>query len=187
MAELLNLLTAFGVSAPAGLNAYLPLLIVGLLARFTPLVRLNEPFTWLANEWVLATLTVLLLIEMLADKVPGIDHLNDLIQTVVRPTAGAILFAASSAVFQEIHPAFALLLGVLAAGSVHLVKASARPAVTSLTFGLGTPFLSLAEDVMAALMTLTAILAPALVVVFVLVLAVVAFSVFHRRQRPALS
>ena len=45
MIEILsNIATSFGLATSAGLNAYLPLLIVALTARFTSLLTLNEPF-----------------------------------------------------------------------------------------------------------------------------------------------
>jgi hypothetical protein len=188
MSELLGILTAFGVSAPAGLNAYLPLLIVGLTARFTNLITLNEPYRWLTNEWVLLVIAFLLFIEFFADKVPGIDHVNDVVSTVIRPAAGAILFAASSNVFGDIHPVVAIILGLLSAGSVHAVKATARPAVTTFTMGLGNPVVSAVEDVLAAVTTIVAIIAPVFVLVFILALAIVAFSVLRSRPqaRPLL-
>lgn len=184
MPELVAILTAFGVSAPAGLNAYLPLLIVGVTARFTSLITLNEPFTWLTNEWVLVTLTLLLGLEILADKIPGVDHLNDLVNTVVRPTAGAIVFAASSNVFGEVHPAFAIVLGALVAGSVHAVKATARPVVTTLTAGVVNPLVSVVEDVVAAVTTIVAIVAPIVLLAVALALALLLVLLLRRRFRP---
>ena len=104
-----NIFTSFGLSASAGLNAYLPLLVVALVARFTTLVRLNQPFDALTNGWVIALLAVLTLIEVLVDKIPAVDTINDVIQTAVRPAAGAILFAASSNAISDIHPVLALV------------------------------------------------------------------------------
>ena len=103
---LANVFTSFGLSSSAGLNAYLPLLIVALTARFTNLIELRPPFDWLTNPWVIGVLVVLLLIETVADKIPAVDHANDVIQTVVRPAAGAILFAANSNAISNIHPRF---------------------------------------------------------------------------------
>ena len=82
---MIDMLSAFGLSAATGLNAYLPLLIVGLLARFTDLVTLKAPWDTLENPWVLGVLAVLLVIEMTVDKIPAVDSVNDVIQTVVRP------------------------------------------------------------------------------------------------------
>src|SRR6185312_12785921 len=89
----MELLTAAGLSSAAGLNAYIPLLVLGLLNRFTSWVSLPEGWGWLSNGWALGILAVLLLIEVVADKVPVLDSVNDALQTVVRPASGGLVFA----------------------------------------------------------------------------------------------
>ena len=84
----MELLTGFGLATAAGLNAYIPLLALGLLSRFTDLVTLPHGWTWLENGWVMAIVAVLLVVEIVADKIPALDSINDAIQTFVRPTAG---------------------------------------------------------------------------------------------------
>ena len=106
---LLGIFTAFGLSASAGLNAYIPLLVVGVVAHYTDWISLNSPWDLLANPWVLIVLGILVIIEMLADKIPVVNHINDVIQTFVRPTAGAIAFAASAKVITDVHPVLALI------------------------------------------------------------------------------
>ncbi|MCX7670704.1 MAG: DUF4126 domain-containing protein [Anaerolineae bacterium] len=180
---MINLLAAFGLSAATGLNAYLPLLIVGLLARYTDLIVLRPPWDALANAWVLGVLAVLLLIEMTVDKIPAADTINDVIQTVVRPAAGAILFASSANVISEISPVLALICGVLAAGSVHAAKATVRPVITATTGGIGNPVISTAEDVVAGATTLIAVLLPGLAAALVLlVIAWLAWWLVRRRH-----
>jgi uncharacterized membrane protein len=166
-----NILTAFGLSTAAGLNAYLPLLIVALTARFTNLIELQAPWDALTSWWVIGILAVLLVIEVVADKVPAVDHANDVIQTVVRPAAGAILFAANGNVISDIHPVLALVCGILAAGTVHAAKATFRPVVTATTGGLGNPVVSTVEDAASFTLSVLAILVPLLA--FVLLIAVV--------------
>src|ERR1044071_2784284 len=122
-----NILAGFALSAPAGLNAWLTLLIVGLAARFTNLIKLQAPFDALTNTWVLVALGVLLMIEIFADKIPAVDTINDIIHTFIRPVAGGILFAAHSGAVGSIDPTLSFILGLLAAGSVHAAKATARP------------------------------------------------------------
>ena len=129
--EMIGILAAFGLSAATGLNAYLPLLIVGLLARFTDLITLSAPWNTLESPWVLGVLFVLLVVETVADKVPAVDSVNDVMQTVIRPAAGAILFAASGNVISEMSPVLAMICGLLAAGGVHAVKATVRPVITA--------------------------------------------------------
>jgi hypothetical protein len=180
---MIHLLAAFGLSAATGLNAYLPLLIVGLLARYTDLIVLRSPWDALANAWVLGVLAVLLVIEMTADKIPAVDSLNDVIQTVIRPTAGAILFAASSNVISEMSPVLAMICGVLVAGGVHAVKATVRPAITATTAGIGNPIISTAEDVVSGATTLIAVLLPGLAAILVVLVAVALVWWVVRRRR----
>ncbi len=126
MESMLGIFSAFGLSASAGLNAYIPLLVVALMARFTNLVKLNPPYDLLSNWWIIGLLVALSLVEFLVDKIPAIDHINDfVVQTFVRPAAGAIVFAASTNVVTDINPVLALALGLLMAGSVHAVKSVA--------------------------------------------------------------
>lgn len=180
----LTLIQAFGLSASAGLNAYIPLLIVGLAARFTDAFTLSGPFKTLENAWVLATLGVLVLVEGLADKIPVLDHMNDILATFIRPAAGALLFATSAGVATDMSPVLAAVLGLLTAGVVHGAKASARPVITSTTGGLGNPVVSAVEDVAAAFTSILAVFMPFLVAIAFLTLGLLVFFVF-RRRRPA--
>lgn len=166
-----GLLAAFGLAAATGLNAYLPLLIVGALARYTDLITLKSPWNALTHPVVLAVLMVLLIIEMTVDKIPAVDTINDVIQTFIRPAAGAILFAASSNVISDMSPVLAMVCGLLVAGGVHAAKATVRPAVTATTAGLGNPVVSVVEDTVSGVTTLVAIIIPALIlVIFIVVL-----------------
>ncbi len=178
--SLSGIFTAFGLSSSAGLNAYLPLLIVALTARFTNLITLHSPFDWLTSWWVIGLLAVLLLIETVADKVPLVDHANDVIQTVVRPAAGAILFAANANVITDMHPALALGAGLLLAGGVHTAKATVRPVVTATTGGLGNPVVSTVEDIVALVVSVMAILLPILTFVVLVVLVAVIWRKWRR-------
>jgi hypothetical protein len=162
-----NIATAFGLSSSAGLNAYLPLLIVALTAKYTNLIRLNEPWDVMTSWWVIGVLAVLLLIEMTVDKIPAVDTVNDVIQTVGRPAAGAVLFAASSGVVGDLHPVVAFVAGLILAGSVHAVKTAARPMVTATTAGVGNWMVSLIEDILALITAILAILLPILVVLII--------------------
>jgi hypothetical protein len=179
---MIEILSAFGLSSAAGLNAYLPLLIVGLLARYTDLITLQSPWDILTNPWVLGLLVVLLIIEMTADKIPAVDSINDGIQTFIRPAAGAILFASNSNVISDMSPVLAMALGLMAAGGLHAVKATARPVVTATTAGVGNPIVSVAEDILSAAMTLIAIILPVIAAVLVLIFGFFTFRWLWRRR-----
>lgn len=183
MIELLGVFTAFGLSASAGLNAYIPLLVVALLAKFTDLLTLRPPWDALESWWIIGLLVVLSLIEFFADKVPAVNHINDLIQTFVRPTAGAIAFAASANVITDVHPVLSLGLGLLVAGGVHAVKTLAvRPAVTATTGGAGNVPVSLAEDVISTILSILAVVVP---VIIACVLVLVTTYIIWRWYRHA--
>ncbi|MCX7838937.1 MAG: DUF4126 domain-containing protein [Anaerolineae bacterium] len=176
---LTSLLTAFGLSSASGLNAYIPLLTVALVARFTDWIKLNPPFDILTNEWVIVALLVLLTIEVIVDKIPAADTLNDVIQTFVRPAAGAILFAASTNAI-HLHPVLAVILGLVLAFGVHSVKATARPVVTASTGGVGNAFVSVGEDLVSAGISITALALPLLI--GIVLIALVVGWVFWRRR-----
>jgi len=171
MQILLGIFSAFGLSASAGLNAYIPLLVVGVLAHYTNLIKLTSPWDTLANPWILILLGFLLIIEMLADKIPAVNHINDLIQTFVRPVAGAIVFAAGTNVVTGVNPILALACGLLVAGSVHAVKSGVvRPMVTATTSGVGNVPVSIAEDITSTAVSFLSILVPIVIVVLVAIL-----------------
>lgn len=172
-----HILTAFGLASASGLNAYIPLLIVALTARFTHLITLGPPFDILTHDWVIGALVVLLAIETVVDKIPAADTINDLFQTFVRPAAGAILFAASTNVI-NLNPAVAVILGLILAFSVHAVKATARPVVTASTAGLGNAAVSVGEDIASTVVSVLALFMPFL---FIVILALLIFWLVRRR------
>jgi hypothetical protein len=178
-----ELLTGLGLAMPAGLNAYIPLLAIALADRYFGLLHLAAPYDMISSPAGIVIITVLLIVESLADKIPLVDHVNDLINSIVHPTVGAVLVMASTGAVDSINPIFAMVLGLLIAGSVHTVKASVRPTVTATTGGVGNPLVSAAEDGVAIGLTLVALLAPILIVGVLLALAVMMVVLFRRRRR----
>ena len=177
---------AFGLSGSAGLNAYIPLLIVALAGRFpldNPLLKLAEPYDALSSGWAIGALAILLIIEMLVDKVPAVDSINDVIQTLIRPTAGAILFAANAQVITDIHPAITIVAGLLLAGSVHVTKGVIRPMVTTTTAGTGNWLVSLIEDVVAFFVSILSILIPILALFLTVIFLFMGFNWLRRRRK----
>ena len=183
MDVLLGVFSAFGLSASAGLNAYIPLLVVGVLAHYTNLIQLKAPWDVLANPWILILLGVLLIIEMLADKIPAVNHVNDAIQTFIRPAAGAITFAASTDVIHGINPVLALACGLLVAGSVHVVKSAAvRPLVTATTAGAGNVPVSIAEDITSTAVSFLSVILPAVIAILVAIAVILLLWWWARRR-----
>ena len=188
----MELLTGSGLAISAGLNAYIPLLLVGLLGRFTELVALPAQWAWLSGDVALIVLGVLLLVEVVADKVPSIDHVNDLLQTVVRPTSGGIVFAAGSAAGSpvvetdqifSVDTILPIVAGVLLSLVTHLAKAGVRAGVNLSTAGVGAPVASTVEDVFSVSLSLLAVLLPLLVLAAVAGAVVLLVGVRRRRRR----
>jgi hypothetical protein len=177
------IITGLGLAGAAGLNAYIPLFVVGLLGRLE-VISLPEPYDVLTATPVLVVLGVLLVVEFTADKVPVVDSINDVIQTVVRPAAGAFAFAASLGVVSDLPPWVGAVVGLVTAGSVHATKATARPAINVATGGAGGPVVSLVEDAVSLIASLLAVLAPILLIVFVVALAVALRRLWSRVRRP---
>jgi uncharacterized membrane protein len=187
---MLAALTGLGLSTAAGLNAYIPLLVVGVLANVSDTVRLPDAYSWLSNWGVLAVIAVLLVAEMVLDKVPAVDSVNDAIQTVVRPASGGVVFSATSAAaefenstWMTEHPWAGWLLGIVMALAVHAVKSVARPVVNVSTAGVGAPVVSTAEDAGSFGLSLIAIFLPVLVVVVLVLLLVLAWWLLRRVRR----
>lgn len=195
---MLELLAGSGLAVAAGLNAYVPLLVLGLSGRFLEFVELPAAWAWLSNEWVLVILGVLLVIELIADKVPVVDTINDWLQTVIRPAAGGIAFgtgaATETAVITDPAAFFSsnawvpVAIGVVLALVTHAAKALTRPVLNAATAGVAAPIASTAEDLSSIGLSLLAILLPVLVVIALgglLVVAVVMIRRMRRRRNAA--
>ena len=186
-------MTGFGLASAAGLNAYIPLLSMGLLDRYTNLVNLPAGWSWLANGWVIAVVAVLLLVEIVADKIPALDSVNDTVQTFVRPTSGGIVFGSGTAAqtaavtdpaeFVHTGQWVPVAIGIVTALVVHLTKTTVRPAANVATAGIAAPVLSTIEDLTSVGLTFVAILIPALVLILLIVVFWGAFYLWRRMRR----
>ncbi|MDI6097780.1 DUF4126 domain-containing protein [Actinoplanes sp. NEAU-A12] len=188
-----EVLTGTGLAASAGLNAYIPLLTMGLLARYTDAIDLPSGSAWLSNGWTLTILAVLLAVEVVADKIPVVDHVNDMVQTFVRPTAGGLAFGTGSAsetvtvadpgAFFTSNQWVPIAAGVVIALIVHGVKSASRPVVNATTAGFGAPVASTAEDIGSVVMSVLAIVLPVLVLIGLGVLVWATVWVVRGRRR----
>ncbi len=193
----MELMTGFGLATAAGLNAYIPMLLMGLLSKFTSLITLPSGWTWLENSWVMALIAVLLAVEIVADKIPALDTVNDTVQTFVRPTAGGIVFGSGTAAqtaavsdpaeFARTGQWVPVVIGVVTALVVHLTKTAVRPAANVATAGVAAPVLSTIEDFTSVSLVFIAILIPALVAIVLIALTVAAVWLLRRRRRRDLA
>ena len=189
----MELFTGFGLATASGLNAYIPLLAMGLLGRFTNLVTLPHGWSWLENGWVMGIVAVLLVVEIVADKVPALDSINDTIQTFVRPTSGGIVFGSGTAAqtaavtdpgaFASSGQWIPVVIGAVTALVVSLTKSTVRPVANVATGGLAAPVLSTLEDVTSVGLVIIAVVLPVLVLVVLAALFWAAVALLRRRKR----
>ncbi len=189
----MELLTGFGLATAAGLNAYIPLLALGLLSRYTELVSLPAGWSWLENGWVMLIVAVLLVVEIVADKIPALDSVNDAVQTFVRPTAGGIVFGSGTAAetaavtdpgaFATSGQWIGVVIGIVTALIVSLTKSAVRPVANLGSAGMAAPVLSTAEDVTSVGLVFVSLLLPVLVLIALALVAFAVFQVWRRRRR----
>jgi len=174
-----------GLAACAGIRAWLPLLLTGGLVR-AGLLGVGEDFSFLGSNRALAVFAIAALIEIAGDKLPAVDHALDLVSSLLRPAAGALL--AASVIARVSDPLTAAVLGLLVGAPSalvpHAAKATLRGASTLLTAGVANPLLSLIEDLMSVCLFALAVLVPLLVAGLVLLLAF--FTVRRLRRRAEL-
>jgi hypothetical protein len=179
---------AIGLAACAGLRAWLPLLLVGALAR-GGVLTLGSSFGFLASNRALLLFGVATAIEIIGDKIPAIDHGLDMLSTVLRPAAGSLI--AASVMWQVNDPLTALAVGVaVGAPSAlvpHAAKTILRAASTTLTGGLANPVISLVEDVLALAVFVFTVIVPLLAAIGLLGVGFLVVRRFARRpDAPAL-
>ena len=171
-------LTGMGLSAAAGLNAYIPFLVVALIARFTDFITLPQSYSWIESWWAIGIGAVLLLTEVVLDKIPADRH---------RQRRGADLHPAQHGRpglrrhvrrrgprqldLDDQNPWVGVVLGIIVSGLVHGGKTVARPAINAGTLGFGAPVASTVEDGASIGLSLVAVFIPVLVILFLVLLA----------------
>jgi hypothetical protein len=183
----LGLLLGLGLSASTGLNTFLPLLLLSAAARFHIAgIALGPKFEWLTSDAAMITLIIACVIELIADKIPAVDHFLDTAGTFIRPIAGTI---ASASVLTGVDPMVAAILGIIIGAptslGMHTLKAGTRVASSATTFGCANPVLSLVEDVLSLILSVISIFVPLLVPLALALFAFFLWKVMQRiRRRP---
>lgn len=187
-------LTGSGLAAAAGLNAWIPFVLVAMVARLTDLIELPSQYTWVDSNWAIAVGGFMLLVELVLDKVPVVDHANDIVSTAIRPTVGGLISSATfsaqnldNSQWMRDNPWAGALIGVVVAGLTHATKSAARPVVNLSTAGIGAPVVSVIEDVVSVVVSLLAIFAPIVIAAVLLIMAWAMYVIWRKyaqwRQR----
>jgi len=183
MGMLISLLQGVGLSTASGLNAFVPLLVVGLLGR-TGLIHLNSPWDFVTHPVALILLALLGFADFIADKIPGVDHVMHGFGLVLHPVVGAVLFLMASDAAGTVHPVLAAVVGLVLAGGTHVGRMAVRPISTVTTGGLANPLVSLIEDSVALLMSVLVVVVPVCGALLLLLIIVFALLLIQSR-RPA--
>ena len=164
------------VCVASGLNVYATVATLGLVARLGWVV-LPGHLAAVQNNWVIGGCLVLFALEFVADKIPLVDLIWNIVQTFVRvPVAGLLAYGA----LPNLDPGWQLAAG--AAGSAlalvaHSGKTAMRAAVSGSPEPVSNIGLSLVEDASALTLTWFATqypyVAAGLVLVLILVLVLV--------------
>jgi hypothetical protein len=174
----MDILTGFGLSGAAGLNAWLPAFAGALFTRLG-VVELGEPFDELSKTPALIVLGVLTVADFVGDKIPAVDHVLHSVGAVIAPISGAILFSGET----DASTIVSLIAGGSTAEAVHAARSALRPLSTVTTAGIANPVLSLLEDVGSALLTLFAFVVPVLAVVGVAAVLVLGLVLWRKRRQ----
>ncbi|MGB3374301.1 MAG: DUF4126 domain-containing protein [Microbacterium sp.] len=189
---MIEFLIGSSLAASAGLNAWMPLFLLGIADRFIPAMQLPGGWSWLSSDVALWIVGVLLVLEIIADKIPALDSINDIVQTVLRPASGGIAFGAGASAqtitvddptsFFADNAWVPIVVGVGIALAVHVVKALGRIGANTVTGGLAAPVLSTAEDGASFLLAVAALVVPILALVLLIGLVIAAVATAKRRR-----
>lgn len=160
---------ALGAAWASGINLYLAALMLGGLGM-TGMVDLPPDLDVLATPPVLATAAGLYALEFLADKIPGIDSLNDALHTFIRIPAGALLAMGSmSGIAEPWQAAAALVLGGAVTASSHAAKTGSRALINTSPEPFSNWFASIFEDVIVIIGLLLALFNPLIFLIWMAV------------------
>ena len=177
-----------GLAACAGLRAWLPLLLAGLLSR-AGILTLGPNFQFLSTNRALLLFAVATVVEIAGDKIPAVDHTLDAFSTVLRPAAGSLL--AASAFWQVSDPLTAWALGISVGAPSAMIPPAAktvlRAASSTLTAGLANPVISLGEDLLAMVLFALAIMVPMLLAFTLCVIGLLLMRRLARRTQPRIA
>jgi Domain of unknown function (DUF4126) len=171
--------TALGLSTAAGLNAYIPIVCVGLLSRYTDLIHLPAPWDALGDPIVLGIVGVVGIADFVGDKIPVVDHVLHVVGLAVAPVVGGLLALASASVF-DLDPGLAAGMGIAAALATHAGRTAARPLSTATTGGGANPVLSVGEDGLSGILSLTAVFWPVVTAVLAVIVLVSVVLVWRK-------
>lgn len=181
----LHIMMGLGLAACTGLRAFMPMFVVGLLARAGH-VALGPEFQFLTSDPAIVVFGIATLVEIVGDKIPAIDHALDAVGVVVKPVVGTALFAS---LMTDLTPVQATALGMMGGGGtatvLHLKKTLLRLLSSAGTLGLANPLISASEDVTCGVGIAVSLLLPVLAMIALVLLLAVGFQMRRRLRGRA--
>ena len=163
---------AMGSAWLSGINLYATVLTLGILQRFH-VAQLPGDLGYLGHTWILTVAAVLYVMQFIADKIPAVDSVWDVIHTFIRVPAGAVLAATAFAHFDPKVRLLALLLGGGIALSSHGAKTATRLAANTSPEPVSNVLLSLFGDALTVGGTLLMGLHPVVLIGIVLIAVII--------------
>lgn len=137
------------LAASTGLRAFITPFMLSV-AGGMGWIQLSPELAWLGSPIAIGTLGLAIILEVLADKFPLVDHAMDTVHLLVKPATGALVAAI---LVDDQSPMLTWTVAMLGGGSLsgltHLGKAGLRAGSTATTAGLGNPVISVIEDLIA--------------------------------------
>ena len=187
METVLSLALGIGLAAACGFRIFVPLTLMSLAAR-SGHMTLSGSFEWVASDTALMVLTAATLLEIGAYHIPWVDNFLDLVASPAAVVAGVLVTAST---ITGMSPVLQWTLAVIAGGgAAALVQGAttvARQVSAATTLGVGNPFVSTLEAGGAVVMSVLAIVAPAVAAAVVVVLMIVAVRMLLRMRNRQLA
>ncbi len=191
----LSICLGIGLSAACGFRIFVPLLCLSI-ASLTGYVQLDSSFAWIGTTPALIAFAVATVVEIGAYYIPLVDNFLDAIAV---PVAGAAGICVAALVMTDVDPVWRWTLAIIAGGgmaaSTQLATTKLRALSTATTAGFGNPVLATIEAIVAAILSVVAVLWPVAALILALVLLTVCWLIIYsvgkrllrlfRRNTPA--
>jgi Domain of unknown function (DUF4126) len=183
MESIPQLALAYALTTSTGVRALIPLVAVSIAAH-QGFLHPTEPFGWLGHTYVMCALIIACAFDLVADKVPFVDHVMHVFHLLLKPLAGALTAGATAHPNSTAELAFLIALGAVNAFGIHVAVAGARAATTAVAGGAATPVVSSLEDAgsigTVVIAFFVPVVAAVLALLFTLLLVLIVRSVYRR-------
>jgi hypothetical protein len=180
------IMLGLGLSAACGLRVFVPMLVLSIAAK-AHLVTLAPSLAWLGSTEALICLSVATVLEIVAYKVPWLDHALDTIASPAAVIAGVIVTASQVGKITSIDPLLqwtcAIIVGGGLAGLVQTGTVATRAASTVVTGGIANPIVSSIQSAASIIVSVMAVVIPVLGALFALVVVGSAVFLISRWRR----